>query len=113
LSFEFFYAFKTKTIDLVHFYDIITAENVGTGIPLNYRLTENEIIFIATDASLTGWGATIGNAELENGELSEITYAGYVSGKFDIALACQSARHRETVAAAQGVENFKDIIRPD
>ena len=80
---------------------------------LNYRLTENEIIFIATDASLTGWGATIGNAKLENGELSEITCAGYASGKFDIALACQSARHRETVAAAQGVENFKDMIRPD
>jgi hypothetical protein len=27
--------FHTYTLDLVHFYDIITAENVGAGIPLN------------------------------------------------------------------------------
>jgi hypothetical protein len=32
--FGLFCAFKTQTIDLVHFYDIITAENVGTTIPL-------------------------------------------------------------------------------
>jgi hypothetical protein len=35
--FWLFCAFKTLTIDLVHFYDIITAENVGTGIPLNVK----------------------------------------------------------------------------
>jgi hypothetical protein len=32
--FGLFCAFKTLTIDLVHFYGIITAESVGTGIPL-------------------------------------------------------------------------------
>jgi hypothetical protein len=31
-----FFAFKTLTIDLVYIYDITTAENVGTGIPLNH-----------------------------------------------------------------------------
>jgi hypothetical protein len=30
-----FCAFKTSTTDLVHFYGIITVENVGTTIPLN------------------------------------------------------------------------------
>jgi hypothetical protein len=32
--FDCFVLLKTLTIDLVHFYDIINAENVGTGIPL-------------------------------------------------------------------------------
>jgi hypothetical protein len=32
--FGLFCAFKTSTTDLVHFYDIITAVNVGTTIPL-------------------------------------------------------------------------------
>jgi hypothetical protein len=32
--FGLFCAFKTSTTDLVHFYDIITVENVGTTIPL-------------------------------------------------------------------------------
>ena len=35
--FGLFCAFKTLTIDLVHFYGIITAENVGTGIPLSVK----------------------------------------------------------------------------
>jgi hypothetical protein len=37
--FWLFCAFETLTIDLVHFYDIITAENVGTGIPLKALFT--------------------------------------------------------------------------
>jgi hypothetical protein len=36
--FGLFCALKTSTTDLVHFYDIITAENVGTTIPLNTTL---------------------------------------------------------------------------
>ena len=35
LLFGLFCSFKTLTIDLVHFYDILTAENVGAGIPLS------------------------------------------------------------------------------
>ena len=80
---------------------------------IDYNLDNHKIIFIATDASLTGWGACIGNAKFQNGEISRITCSGYASGKFDVALACQSARHRETVAAAKGLDSFKDMIQPD
>jgi hypothetical protein len=38
--FGLFCAFKTSTIDLVHFYDIITVENVGTTIPLRLLFGE-------------------------------------------------------------------------
>jgi hypothetical protein len=37
--FWLFWAFKTETIDLVHFYDIITAENVRTGLPYTLEMT--------------------------------------------------------------------------
>jgi hypothetical protein len=47
--------FKTVTIDLVHFYDIITAKNVGTGIPLKVlllivELTSGQLTFPETSA---------------------------------------------------------------
>jgi hypothetical protein len=42
--FGLFCAFKTSTTDLVHFYDIITVENVGTTIPLSSLYLEKFVI---------------------------------------------------------------------
>jgi hypothetical protein len=40
LLFGLFFAFKTRTIDLVHFYDKTPAKNVGTTM-VHHTLTQN------------------------------------------------------------------------
>ena len=90
-------------------------QHVRSGISQNhidYGTEDDNIVIVAADASLAMWGGFIGNARWRNNELTDIRPCAYTSGVFDAVVMCESSRLRETIAAANVLNEFADLLRP-
>ncbi|CBY39584.1 unnamed protein product [Oikopleura dioica] len=75
-----------------------------------YDGTHGKYCFIASDSSLYGTGACIGNCTMIDDQTSEIEIAAFCSRKLDDQEAMLSSRSRELIALSVALQSFRDII---
>ena len=79
---------------------------------LSFETENNNIIFIASDASLYACGFCIGNATLKNKEITDIKFCHFGSKVFDKQVSLLSSRGRELIGLSTALTSFSDLIPP-
>ena len=78
---------------------------------LDYSNENNNVVFLATDCSLKTCGFALGNATLTNDDVLTIkSISHYGSKALDDVCMLLSARARELIGLAAGLDTFRDLL---
>ena len=79
---------------------------------MNFETDNDNIIFIASDASLYACGFCIGNATIKNNEFTNVKFCHFGSKVFDKQISLLSSRGRELIGLSIALTSFSDLIPP-
>lgn len=79
---------------------------------LSFESSNKNVVFIATDASLYACGFCLGNATLQNDQLTNVKFCHFGSKIFDKQVSLMSSRGRELIGLSTALTTFSDLIPP-
>ena len=82
----------------------------SSGDHLDYDLSENKYLFLATDAALAGVGMALGSCQYDGSEVSNVRISHFGSKKLEKNVQLLSSRCRELIGISLGLIEFEDLL---